>query len=752
MKLRFNNFSEDWKEGLLIGNGRLQGVVWGDSQRDLISLNHEHLWSGKFGNRKNKHGSGFLQQVRQLLKEEDFFRATALASLAFSGDGGISPYPRQEDAYKPAGELVFQHDKKQNNNILRTLDIQHGIATVERDQVTLEAFSDCVSEILVTRWQSHQQFSGTFFYDREKEEHVCEKMEVVDKKIIYQCTLDSWSSFKVVAEVKTDGKITSDGTQMYIKDATYIETFTNIGVSFTGIEKAFTQYPTPRQSYETLKNKHSLKFKNEMSNSDISIIDNHTDELSIYFINERVDRVRNGKKDANLMEIYAKFGIYLMVAGSICGEIPLNLQGKWNCDMIPPWFSDYHFNINIQMNYWFTEQLGLSQYTKQLLDYVDRFAESGRDTARELYGCNGTYISLNGDHWAISTPESYNYGAWIGGAAWMAQHYWWHYQYNGDIDFLKKTAYPFFKETVAFYMDYIYIDEQSVAQISPSQSPENRFEGTGYFPVSMCESSAMDVQLAYDAFTYAIKTSEILRIDEEERLKWVDMQKRLPEFKIGEDGRLLEWDSEDKIEVEKGHRHYSHLYGVFPSELFNPISRDDQFEAGRCSLEYRLAQNGGGTGWSRAWAACLFARLRDGDKAYEQLSYLLTELSSTALLDLHPKPGNCKVRNEDTEFVFQIDGNLGATRAVLECIIQSYEGKVFLLPALPQSWQKGHVKGVKTVGGHIIDISYEEGKITDLGIKMGFEEKIVIDNSLGLLEGTDTIIFEGEEGQVINVV
>lgn len=751
MKLRYNNFPTDWKEGLLIGNGRLNGILWGDSNKDIISLNHERLWTGKYGDRKNRTSYEYLPKVRELLKEKDYFRGTALASLAFGGDGGISPYPRQEDSFKPAGELVFTYDREQENLVERVLDIQRGIATVAKKDIIIEAFADCVTEIMVTSWKSRNKFSGTLHYERQ-EDGAIEDIRVDKNNIIYDCKIDSVSSFKVIVKVYTDGILEYGSKEINIRNATYIKTFTNIGVSFNDIEKEFNDYPFPAIDIDELKKRHSEKFLRAMSKTDISIADNKTDEVSDLYINERIEKVRNGTEDVNLIEIYAKFGIYLMVSGSICGKLPLNLQGKWNCDIVPPWFSDYHFNINIQMNYWFTEQLGYPEYSRQLFDYVNKFAESGREAAKSLYGCNGTVLSLNGDHWAISTPEAYNYAAWIGGAAWMAQHYWWHYQYNGDKDFLRDEAYPFFKSTVDFYMDYIEVDDNDIAQIMPSQSPENRFEGTGYFPVSMCISSAMDVQLAYDAFTYAIDTSKLLNIDQERCAEWEQIRDRLPDFKVGKDGRLLEWDNEDKIEVEKGHRHYSHLYGVFPSTLFNSINRTEQFEAGRKSLEYRLDQNGGGTGWSRAWAACLFARLQDGEAANHQLSYLLTELSSSALLDLHPRPPRCTVRNEDTEFVFQIDGNLGATRAVLECIIQCYEGKIFLLPALPASWEKGSITGVKTIGGHIIDLAYEKGKITSLKIEMGFEEKIVIDNGNRLLDGDEDVVVQGEKGKVYTLV
>lgn len=749
MELRFNNIPSDWKDGLLVGNGRLHAVVWGDGYSDRISLNHEHLWTGDHGERANQSRQEFLPSVRQFLKEKDYYRATVLTSMAFSGDGGCSPYPRREDMYKPAGDLVFLHQEKQGDEITRTLDMQCGIARTERNRGSSEVFADCVNGLLGVRWESEHKLDGMLQFQQEAYKN---RMTVSDTEIRYHAVIDQVCSYEVVTEVVTDGAVLKSKEGLLIQGASYIECWINIGVSYDGISQELSAFQRPTGLWNEIEQVHSARFRKEMGKTSIHIADDDTKQCQQMSVNERVARVRGGAEDTNLMALYAEFGKYLLLSGSICAKLPLNLQGKWNCDQVPPWNCDYHFNINIQMNYWFAEQLDLSECTAPLFRYVNSFAESGKEAARLLYGCRGTWLSLNGDHWAVSTPEAYNYAAWIGGAAWIAQHYWWHYLYGGDRDFLREQAYPLFKNTARFYMDYIEIDENGVAQLAPSQSPENCFQGTGEFPVSFCISSAMDVQLAYDAFTYAIQAAAWLGEDEKERKEWEKLKQRLPKFGIGADGRLLEWDDEGKIEVEKGHRHYSHLYGLFPSELFQPELRQEQYEAAGKSLDYRLSQNGGGTGWSRAWGACLYSRLRNGDKAYEQLRYLLTELSSPALLDLHPKPARCKVRNEASDFVFQIDGNMGGVRAIIECLIQSYGGSVYLLPALPGAWKTGGVTGIKTQGGHKVSFSYAEGVITYLEVVMGFEETMVLDNQMGLLPGKEKIVLQGSEGTKIRLI
>jgi len=459
----------------------------------------------------------------------------------------------------------------------------------------------------------------------------------------------------------------------------------------------------------------------------------NSSNTSIITTDKLIERMRAGKAGNMIFKLYFDYGRYLLVSSSVCGELPANLQGKWNDSINPPWNCDYHLNINLQMNYWMAEPANMPECAESLVRYVKSFMRSGREAARRLYGCRGVYLPLNSDAWGISTPEAFGWAVWIGAAAWMAQHLWWRYRYSGDKNYLKDTAYEYFKAVAEFYEDYLVEDENGVMQIMPSQSPENKFAGTGHFPVSIGVSAAMDVQLAYDAFRYAIQSAEILGVDEDKVMKWKMLQSKLPPFKIGSDGRLLEWD-EEKEEPEPGHRHMSHLYGLYPSDLFTPGKRPAQFKAAVKSLEERLSHGGGHTGWSRAWVACMFARIGDGERFYEHYSALIRDFATVTLLDLHP-PG-----------IFQIDGNLGGVAAVIEAIVSYHDDKVHLLKALPREWENGRISGIKVPGGHTVNVEWRQGKVSRLSVQIGYEGKVII-----VKEGEE-ITVTGEKGQVIELV
>jgi len=385
------------------------------------------------------------------------------------------------------------------------------------------------------------------------------------------------------------------------------------------------------------------------------------------------------------------------------------------------------------MNYWMAEPANMPECAESLIKYVKSFMKSGQDAAQKLYGCRGIYLPITTDAWGISTPESFGCAVWIGAAPWIAQHLWWHYTYSGDKNYLRNTAYEFFTAVAEFYEDYLVEDEQGILQIMPSQSPENRFKGTGHFQVSIGVSAAMDVQLAYDAFKYAISAAEALKLDEDKVAKWKQLQSKLPEFKIGKDGRLLEWNDEME-EQEPGHRHLSHLYGLYPSDLFTPEKRTEQYYAAIKSSHSRLSHGGGHTGWSRAWVSCLFARIGDSDRFYEHYTALIKDFATISLLDLHPPR------------IFQIDGNLGAVSAVIEAIVGYYDGKVHLIKALPKEWKNGYLNGIKVPGGHKINVKWQDGKVVELSVQIGYKGKVIIK------KGDDEITVAGEIGQLINVI
>lgn len=733
--LRFTSFGSRWEQGLPIGNGRLAAMVWGGETADCLSLNHEWLWSGDFKDRECEEGAHFLPYVRDYLKKGQNFKATALAAVAFGGNGGISPLRRRMDSYKPAGDLVLHHAPAQT--VERRLELTGGVVQSEKKTdcgaLRLEAFCHGKRDLIAVRWTAEQPADVRLEFARPPEEGTDVRLELNEHQLDFYCDGGQGIAFQVRLCWETDGRVTVGDDAVGIEAMTHLTVWGNIGSSHAGIEKELEKTPLCGDFEKLLASQRKL-FAIEMAKNTLELWDDATPELEKMSIEDRKRRVEQGGTDPQLACLFARFGIYLMVAGSLRAELPLNLQGKWNHELIPKWNSDYHLNINLQMNYWFTDTLGMDRYSRQMTDYVLRLLPKARIAAQRMYGCRGVVYPLNSDIWANVTAEAYNYAVWIAGAGWLAAHFWRSWQHTEDVDYLKEYAYPFFKEVAQFYEDYIVLDETGTAQLMPSQSPENKYEGCGYFPVSMCISSAMDVQIAYEALTFASEAARLLHVDEEDAVRWRNLRDHLPEFRIGKDGRLLEWDTDDKIEVEKGHRHVSHLYGVYPASLFTPEKRQPQFKAARRSLEYRLAHSGGYTGWSSAWSACLYARFLDGEKVLENLRHLMTKQSSSTLLDLHPdfypasrdmvkkpkdEPLLFTAPAKDPPMIFQIDGNLGASAAVLEALVQCRDGVIFLLPAVPREWRHGKVAGVRVPGGHWLEFTFDEGVVTECSLILG---------------------------------
>lgn len=699
-ELKYKNTSEDWLEGLPIGNGRLAAMITGSENCDDIWLNHEWLWRGVHRNRDNIKTADMLKNVRHFLEKGDFYRATALANVYFGGMGGISGVENSIDSYQPAGELHFSIENT-SEYTGRHLDIKHGVASVERKTVKSYFIAHPIINMIICRWEGNVE--GILSYTRTSDANAEEKCTATDNGIVYECKFKGGISFQTNIVIETNGKTEATGDKIAVHGADSLTAFINIATEVKGIENELKKYAMPENmTWENMIQTHKARFAEVMERFCLEI---DLPESNL-FTDERIERLKNGEIDNTLPLLYFNYGRYLLVSSSICGELPANLQGKWNNSINPPWGSDYHLDINLQMNYWMAETVNMAECTEALFKYIERMIPHAKKAANDLYGCRGIYLPLRADAWEKSTPESFGWAAWIGAAAWIARHFWQHYEYTGDKDFLRERAYPLFRETARFYEDYLVEDKNGVMQIMPSQSPENRFEGTGMFPVSIGISSASDVQLAYDALGYAIKSAEILGTDKKDAEVWESLRNKLPEFKIGSDGRLLEWN-EEYAEVEPGHRHVSHLYGLYPSDLFNPEERPQQYKAAEKSLEQRLSQGGAHTGWSRAWTACLYARLGKGERVWEHINAVIKEFATISLLDLHPPR------------IFQIDGNLGTAAAITESIAQYWGGKLHLLRALPKVWGNGNVKGLRIPGGYTLNMKWENCIPTRIEISGG---------------------------------
>ncbi len=706
--------ASDWTEGLPIGNGRLAAMVMGTCQTERIALNHEWLWEGINRFRDCDDAADQLPEVRRLLLNGEYEKGTEMANKAFGGPGGISGKPGRVDAYQTAGDLFVEFSHNPFHNYMRQLDLNTGMAAVRYGAVhgdgsffQREYIAHLTEGVILARFTCDgQPFSCSLWLDRIHDPNCVLSTKAADNALQMRGDIKDGFSFEVHATVvKAEGGSVNmlDGRKVYILDATEVLVAIDIGTSAEGgtPEKELALRSLSTTDWDKLVDSHMTEHQKHFGGLSLSLPFEEP-ELPT---DERMRNLRAGKADPGLSLLYFNYGRYLLCASSATASLPATLQGRWCEEITPCWDSDIHQDVNVQMAYWCAEPGGLQAYAEALLRHLERQVPHGKEAAKKLYGCNGIWLPIQTDPYGRCTPESDGWAVWIGAAGWLSQHMWWHYEFGMDEAFLRDRCYPFLKEVAAFYESYIIEDDKGNALIVPSQSPENRFKGTGdKYPVSIGVNAAMDVELAEDVLSHAITAAKILGIDEDQSAKWQVLRDKLPALKIGSKGQLLEWNEEFE-EVEPGHRHISHLYGLYPSDQFSPHRTPELFNAAMKSLELRLASFGGHTGWSRAWVSCCFARAGQGDVALNHIEHLITDFATDTLLDLHPPR------------TFQIDGNLGAVAAVIEMLLQSYHGEIHLLPSLPQAWPDGKVSGLRARGGFGVGITWTDGKLVQATIK-----------------------------------
>ncbi|SDQ17756.1 alpha-L-fucosidase 2 [Chryseobacterium soldanellicola] len=720
LKLIYNKPAENWNEALPIGNGKLGAMVFGGASQEHLQLNEETIWAGEPGNNVPKNTFDSIQKIRKLLNENKFEDAQKLSNTT---------YPRQAPKdlnygmpYQTMGDLFIDFKGHENfKNYTRTLDIEKAVSAVsyEVNGVTFrrEIFASFVDNVIIIKLSSSKKGSLNFCINASTP-HLKKSIFTEKNQLMITGTSGSVDNkigkinFKTVAvPVLKGGKLTSTKDQLEISGADEVVIYLSIATNFkkyndiSGNQDArVSEYlqSALNKKYEAELKAHIEKYQQYFKRVSLDL---GTTEQARKTTDTRIKEFATSK-DPDLVALYFQFGRYLLISSSQPGTQPANLQGIWNDQLNPAWDSKYTVNINTEMNYWPAESTNLSEMHEPLFDMIQDLSVTGQESAKEMYHARGWNMHHNTDLWRITgIVDGGFYGMWPMGGAWLTQHLWNHYLYTGDKEFLKKY-YPALKGSALFYLDVLQKDpSKKYLVVSPSMSPENTY----FKSVGITAGTTMDNQLVFDVFTNFINASKVLNENKNLSGEVKSALNKLPPMQIGQHAQLQEW-LKDMDKTDDKHRHISHLYGLFPSGQISPFRNPDLTEAAKNSMIFRGDKS---TGWSMGWKVNWWARLLDGNRAFKLISDQLTP----APIDNKGESGGTYPNLLDAHPPFQIDGNFGCTSGIAEMLLQSYDGFMYILPALPDALPNGNIKGLKARGGFEIDIEWRNSQLTKLTIK-----------------------------------